>query len=44
LSPIIAIEKENKIHIPSPDYVIQSDDILVLFGADEKIEKTIDWV
>jgi len=44
LSPIIAIEKENKIHVPTPDYVIQSDDILVLFGADEKIAQTSKWI
>ena len=44
LSPIMAIEEENKIHIPSPDYIIRSDDILVLFGADEKIAQTSNWV
>ncbi|MBU2491856.1 MAG: chloride channel protein [Bacteroidetes bacterium] len=44
LSPIMAIEEENKIHIPTPDYVIQSDDILVLFGADDKVAQTINWV
>lgn len=44
LSPIMAIEEENKIHMPTPDYVIQSDDILVLFGADEKVAQTSNWI
>jgi K+/H+ antiporter YhaU regulatory subunit KhtT len=29
--------------MPSPDYRIEEDDVLVLFGTDEKIAKTIEW-
>ena len=35
--------EEDKLIIPDPNYVIKSDDILVLFGSDENIEKTKDW-
>lgn len=34
---------ENELIMPSPDYIIEEDDILVLFGTDEKIEKTNEW-
>jgi CBS domain-containing protein len=36
-------ENENKIVMPGPDYKIDKDDILVLFGNDEKISITKDW-
>ncbi len=29
--------------VPDPDYIIQRDDTLVLFGSDEKLEKTAKW-
>ncbi|MBK8944309.1 MAG: chloride channel protein [Ignavibacteriae bacterium] len=32
-----------KLIIPDPNYVIKSDDILVLFGSDENIAKTNEW-
>jgi CIC family chloride channel protein len=32
-----------KISMPGPDYVIQENDILVLFGSDEKIEQSNKW-
>ncbi|MCB9209521.1 MAG: chloride channel protein [Ignavibacteriales bacterium] len=34
---------ESEIIMPDPNYVIQSDDILVLFGSDEKIEQIKNW-
>jgi len=36
-------EEENKLEMPSPDYIIEENDILVLFGTDEKIATTNDW-
>jgi len=36
-------ENENKLVMPSPDYKIEENDILVLFGTDEKIVVTNDW-
>lgn len=35
--------KESKVIMPDPDYIIKDDDILVLFGSDEKISKTNTW-
>ena len=35
--------EDSKIIIPDPNYVIKSDDILVLFGSDENIAKTKEW-
>lgn len=32
-----------KIHIPNPDYIIKEDDIMVLFGHDDKIEQIKNW-
>jgi K+/H+ antiporter YhaU regulatory subunit KhtT len=29
--------------MPGPDYKIEEDDILVLFGTDENIEKIKEW-
>ncbi len=43
LPPVLAHEKEDEIVIPTPDYKIQLDDILVLFGADEKINQAKSW-
>lgn len=34
---------KEKIVMPGHDYVIEADDILVLFGKDENIEKTKEW-
>ena len=36
-------ENENKLVMPSPDYKIEENDILVLFGTDEKIAVTNHW-
>ncbi len=36
-------EDESKLVMPSPDYKIEENDILVLFGTDEKIAVTNDW-
>jgi len=36
-------KKESELVIPDPDYIIQRDDTLVLFGSDEKLEKTANW-
>ena len=36
-------DAENKLVMPGPDYKIEEDDILVLFGNDEKIALTKDW-
>jgi hypothetical protein len=30
--------------MPSYDYKIEDEDILILFGTEEKIEKTKDWL
>lgn len=35
--------KESNIIMPDPDYVIKEDDILVLFGSDEKISVVDTW-
>lgn len=43
LPPVLAHDKEDKIVIPTPDYKIQFDDTLVLFGEDEKINATKSW-
>jgi CIC family chloride channel protein len=43
LPPVLAYEKEDEIVIPSPDYKIQLNDTLVLFGADEKIIEAKKW-
>lgn len=37
-----SIEK-NKIIMPKHDYIIEKDDVLVLFGPDEKVKLTNDW-
>lgn len=34
---------ESQFVMPSHDYRIEEDDILILFGTEEKIEKTKDW-
>jgi K+/H+ antiporter YhaU regulatory subunit KhtT len=34
---------DTKLVMPSPDYKIEENDILVLFGTDEKIAVTSDW-
>ena len=36
-------ENEFKVIMPDPNYVINKNDILVLFGSDEKIEQTNRW-
>jgi len=36
-------ENDVKLIMPDPDYVIRQNDILVLFGLDENIEKTNRW-
>ncbi len=36
-------ESDEKIIIPDPDYIIKEGDVLVLFGADEKISLTKHW-
>jgi K+/H+ antiporter YhaU regulatory subunit KhtT len=36
-------EVESKIVMPGYNYKIEEDDILVLFGTDEKISKTKEW-
>lgn len=36
-------ENKNKIVMPGPNYRIEEEDILVLFGTDENIAKTKDW-
>ena len=36
-------ENESKLVMPSPDYKIEENDILVLFGTDEKIAVTNHW-
>lgn len=42
-APMFSDEKDEKLFIPGPDYVIKSDDILVLFGPEEKIQLTGKW-
>jgi CIC family chloride channel protein len=34
---------DSNVIIPDPDYIIREEDILVLFGSDEKIAQTTDW-
>ena len=36
-------EKDSKLVMPTYDYKIESDDILILFGTEENIKKTSDW-
>lgn len=36
-------DKNTELLVPDPDYIIQRDDTLVLFGSDEKLEKTSNW-
>jgi CIC family chloride channel protein len=36
-------EKESSIIMPRHDYKIEKDDILILFGPEEKIKQTADW-
>lgn len=43
ISPFDDQLDENKIIVPDPNYHIKSDDVLVLFGSDENIEKTKNW-
>ncbi|MFA3783681.1 chloride channel protein [Melioribacteraceae bacterium 4301-Me] len=38
-----SIEEQPELIVPDPNYVIKDDDVLVLFGADDKIAKTNDW-
>ncbi len=42
-SPFASHEENSDIVIPDPNYVIQADDTLVLFGADDKIAATNTW-
>jgi CIC family chloride channel protein len=35
--------QETHIIVPDPDYIIRKNDILVLFGADDKIAQTVNW-
>ena len=36
-------EQKQQVVVPDPNYTIQTDDILVLFGSDENIAKTENW-
>jgi CIC family chloride channel protein len=36
-------QRDVRIVMPSYNYIIESDDVLVLFGTDESISKTSDW-
>jgi CIC family chloride channel protein len=36
-------KSDSNIIMPDPDYVIKEDDVLVLFGSDEKIAQTNSW-
>jgi CIC family chloride channel protein len=36
-------QRDVRIVMPSYDYVVESDDVLVLFGTDESISKTSEW-
>ena len=36
-------DKNTELLVPDPYYIIQRDDTLVLFGSDEKLEKTSNW-
>ena len=36
-------KKDNELVMPGPDYKIEENDILVLFGTDENIEKIKEW-
>ena len=36
-------QMNSNIIMPDPDYIIKEDDILVLFGPDEKIAHTNSW-
>ncbi len=42
-SPFDDGNSEPKLTMPNPNYVIKTDDILVLFGSDENIAKTKEW-
>lgn len=42
-SPYSENSNQQQYIIPTPDYVIKEDDLLVLFGADEKISATSNW-
>lgn len=36
-------QKDVRIVMPSYNYTVESDDILVVFGTDESISKTSEW-
>jgi len=42
-SPFVEEEKEQDFIIPTPDYKIQTGDVLVVFGKDESIAQTRSW-
>lgn len=42
-SPFVEEEKEQDFIIPTPDYKIQTGDVLVVFGKDESIAQTKGW-
>ncbi|RMF59730.1 MAG: hypothetical protein D6748_05780, partial [Calditrichaeota bacterium] len=42
-SPFEGDEEPENFIVPTPDYVIQPEDTLVLFGKDENIAETNKW-
>jgi len=42
-NPLFDEEQKSQVVVPDPNYTMQSDDILVLFGPDENIVKTEHW-
>jgi CIC family chloride channel protein len=42
-NPLFDEEKKSQVVVPDPNYIIKSDDVLVLFGSDENISKTNSW-
>lgn len=36
-------DNDSEVIMPKPDYKLVADDVLVLFGSDQKIEKTEEW-
>ncbi len=43
LSPFDDEESSDNIIMPDPNYILNADDTLVLFGQDEKLKQTEDW-
>ena len=43
ISGYVMTDNDSDIVTPTPEYIIQADDTLVMFGADEKLEKIKDW-